>query len=117
MCQCGVLPLAIETGRYTNTPVDQRLYRLCNTSQIEDESHFVCQCILYKTMRTELYLHVSSIYPTNFIILTPNEQLKVHMSEQFIYLTIYFVEQAWRKRQSVMFNYPSYIYILFLLLF
>ena len=83
LCQlrCGVLPLAIETGRYANTPVDQRLCRLCNLNQIEDESHFVCQCTLYKRMRTELYLHISSIYPTNFILLTPNEQLKVLMSE------------------------------------
>ena len=106
LCQlrCGVLPLALETGRYTNTPVDQRLCRLCNLNQIEDESHFVCQCTLIKTMRTELYLHISSIYPTNFILLTPNEQPKVLMSEEFIYLTIDFVEQAWRKRQSVMFN-------------
>ena len=61
-------------------------------------------------MRTELYLHISSIYPTNFILLTPNEQLKVLKSEEFIHLTMDFVEQAWRKRQSVMFNYPSYIY-------
>ena len=51
-------------------------------------------------MRTELYLHISSVHPTNFILLTPNEQLEVLMSEEFIYLTIDFVEQAWRKRQS-----------------
>ena len=55
-------------------------------------------------MRTELYLHISSIYTTNFTLLTPNEQLKVLMSEQFIHLTIDFAEQAWRKRQCVMFN-------------
>ena len=70
LCQlrCDVLPLAIETGRYTNTPVDQRLRRLCNLNQIEDESHFLCQCTLYKTMRTELYLHISPFYPTNLIL-------------------------------------------------
>ena len=41
ICQlrCGVLPLAIETSRYTNTPVDQRLCHLCNVNHIEDESH------------------------------------------------------------------------------
>ena len=61
-------------------------------------------------MRTELYSHISSIYANNFTLLTPNEQLKVLMSEQFIHLPIDFVEQAWRKRQSVMFNLPSYIY-------
>ena len=90
LCQlrCGVLPLAIETGRYKNTPVDQRLCRLCNLNQIEDESHFLCQCTLYKTMRTTLYLHISSIYLTNFTLLTPNEQLKVFMAEQCFYLTI-----------------------------
>ena len=54
-------------------------------------------------MRTKLYLHISSIYPTKFILLTPNEQLNVLMSEEFIYLTTDFVEQALRKRQSVMF--------------
>ena len=105
-CQlrCGVLQLAIGTGRYTSTAVDQRLCRLCNSNQIEDESNFVCQCTLYKTIRTELYLHISSIYPTNFILLTPNERRKVLMSAEFIYLTIDFVEQALRKRQSVIFN-------------
>ena len=61
-------------------------------------------------MRTELYKHVSSIYPTNFSSSTPHEQLKVLMSEQFIYLPIDFVEQAWGKCQRVMFDQPSCIY-------
>ena len=55
-------------------------------------------------MRTGLYSHISSIYPTNFILITPNEQLKVLLSEELIYLTIDFVDQAWSKHQSVMFN-------------
>ena len=59
-CGVGLLPLAIETGRYTNTPVDQQLCRLCNLKQMEDESHFLCQCTLYKTMRTELYVYLSN---------------------------------------------------------
>ena len=45
---------------------------------------------------------ITSILRTIYVYY--NEQLKVLMSEEFIYLTIDFVEQAWRKRQSIMFN-------------
>ena len=45
LCQlrCGVIPLAIETGRYTNTPVDQRLCRLCNLNQMEVNAPYIKQ--------------------------------------------------------------------------
>ena len=30
----GILPLHIETGRYTNTPIDQRICKICDLSVI-----------------------------------------------------------------------------------
>ena len=55
LCQfrTGVLPLHIETGRYTGLPADQRLYSLCTTKEpdIEDEKHFLLNCDLYNDSR------------------------------------------------------------------
>ena len=47
----GILPLAIEIGRYNNTPKDQRLCKFCTKNVIEDELHFMTECDLYKTDR------------------------------------------------------------------
>ena len=44
----GILPLAIETGRYTNIPVNERYCFSCKHEQkVEDEYHFVYECALY----------------------------------------------------------------------
>ena len=48
----GTLPLALETGRYTQTPVNQRLCRSCNTNAIETELHFLFECDRYNDIRT-----------------------------------------------------------------
>ena len=37
----GILPLKIETGRYTQIPIEFRLCMLCNEDQIENECHFL----------------------------------------------------------------------------
>ena len=41
----GILPLAIETGRYRNVPLEERLCESCRI--IEDEKHFLLHCPLY----------------------------------------------------------------------
>ena len=40
----GTLPLAIETGRYTNTSVEHRLCKYCTLNVVEDEKHFILEC-------------------------------------------------------------------------
>ena len=50
----GTLPIAIETGRYVNKPVDERLCRYCNYNMynvIENEWHFVYHCPYYDILR------------------------------------------------------------------
>ena len=37
----SILPLKIETGRYTQIPIEFRLCMLCNEDQIENECHFL----------------------------------------------------------------------------
>ena len=39
----GILPLAVEIGRYTNVDLNNRKCFWCKDS-IEDEFHFICNC-------------------------------------------------------------------------
>ena len=50
----GILPIAIETGRFTNTPLNERNCFYC-VKENEDELHFVCQCKLYSHYREKLF--------------------------------------------------------------
>ena len=54
----GILPLAIETGRYRNVPADERLCEICYLNLVEDKIHFLSFCPRYQELRTELYQNV-----------------------------------------------------------
>ena len=51
----GILPIAIETGRYRSTPENERLCLICNTGTIEDESHFLFECTAYNCIRQQWF--------------------------------------------------------------
>jgi len=57
----GTNELRIETGRYPNTNRDRRLEPherrclLCMSGEIEDEKHFVLQCVLYEDLRKKMF--------------------------------------------------------------
>ena len=62
----GILPIALETGRYkrirdsvTKTfrslRVEERLCNMCDPSETEDEIHFLFICSLYDTFRTTFF--------------------------------------------------------------
>jgi hypothetical protein len=53
----GVLPLAVETGRYSRPqiPLNERLCKFCNASSVENENHFLMLCPLYSDIRYELF--------------------------------------------------------------
>ena len=50
----GILPLRIETGRYSNIPEADRICLLCNGNHVESELHFLFKCELYNLERTRL---------------------------------------------------------------
>ena len=52
--RCGVLPLEIETGRYSNVKYDERLCKLCNKGKVENEEHFLLECELYEDLRSNV---------------------------------------------------------------
>jgi hypothetical protein len=85
--RCGVLPLAIETGRYTRTPLEQRLCTLCNLHKVENEVHFLIECPLYADLRFNMiqkacivnkdFITMNDIDKFNFIMKCPEITLNV----------------------------------------
>ena len=68
-------PLAVETGRYSNTPRAQRLCPLCK-SDIEDEYHFLLICPAYDSVRTKFikqyFVHRPSVFKAINLLSTNN---------------------------------------------
>ncbi len=58
----GILPLNIETGRWHSTPVEERLCLVCKLGIVEDEFHFLCECICYSILLHCLFKSISSAY-------------------------------------------------------
>jgi len=52
----GTLPLHVETGRFRNIKLENRICSLCQLNEIEDEVHFLFKCPLYNEVR-ERWLH------------------------------------------------------------
>jgi hypothetical protein len=55
--RCGVAPLRIETGRYENKNVNERVCFICH-EQIEDEKHVLLDCPLNADLRESLFNEV-----------------------------------------------------------
>ena len=57
---CRVAPLNLEIGCVLIIPVNERLCNFC-PDQVEDESHVILICPLYRKIREELFIHASYI--------------------------------------------------------
>lgn len=77
--RCGVAPIRIETGRFENLEVAQRLCHFC--SEIEDEKHVILNCSAYRDLRNQLFTKASSVLP-NFIVLNDNEKISFLFTNQ-----------------------------------
>ena len=76
----GILPLHIETGRFNNIDRDERLCKICNNGEIEDELHFLFNCSTYEAER-EFWLDNALNYCPHLHYLELNDQLKFLFSE------------------------------------
>ncbi len=43
---CGILPLEIEAVRWQNKPVEERICKVCESGEIENEFHSIFSCTL-----------------------------------------------------------------------
>ena len=73
----GVHTLRIQTGKYENKgasiPVEKRLCLFSKRNCMEDEKHFLIDCIEYDSLRQKLYFRISE-KNANFISLTVHDR-------------------------------------------
>ena len=81
--RCGILPIRIETGRYTQVPPKLRLCLLCDGDHIENESHFFFECELYKDFIDFFFTQINYNYP-NFSSLNQVQMLKLCVKSDVI---------------------------------
>ena len=68
----GILPLNVEVGRYRSVPLEDRKCEFC-LNDIEDETHFLMECNLYRSERKKLFEYVTQM-SSHFENLTKDEK-------------------------------------------
>ena len=100
--RCGILQLHIETGRFNQVQLEERLCAVCNMNCIEDEFHFLCICPLYGEERQYLYNAVST-KEMEFNMLD-DEAKFIHLMHYHSKYVARYIKTAWDKRKQILFN-------------
>ena len=95
----SILPLQIEIGRYYRVPLEQRLCKLCNSNQIEDEFHLLCICNAYNNERIIYYREISRDN-INFNQLCPFDKFCFILNSNPITLSNY-LDNIWNIRKRL----------------
>ncbi len=99
--RCRILPLKIETGRYTQIPLQFRLGILCDSNLVEDENHFLFQCHFYHTLRDQFCQ--KDLYP-EFYVMNNNLKLKYLMSETLVKDTFEYIYCCYSKQRDFIYK-------------
>ena len=96
--RCGILPLRVETGRYSRLNYDQRICQVCNKGEVESEIHFMFQCPLYSQERLLLNVDANRL-DNNYKAMTDKEKLILLFNNKHILkATAGYIKQALAKR-------------------
>ena len=97
----GILPIHVETGRFRNKKLEERVCFICNNNEIENEVHFVCVCSVYLQFRENLFQKVVNVNDFNFM--SDEDKLIYLMNFHWKDLSVY-VEKAWDKRNNILYK-------------
>lgn len=98
----GILPLALETGRFTQTSEEDRLCGLCELGEVENEIHFVLYCPVYDDFRNVLFSDLYFEKPEMFWLSDDDKMKWLFNSNVFKLAT--FVSKAWKRRQTCLYK-------------
>ncbi len=104
-----ILPIRIETGRYSNLPEQQRLCLLCDSNQVENEWHLLFHCNLYDVERSQ-FEHSLNI---SFGDLTDNNKFTTVFQHPFMLGR--YLRQVIRKRRQKLYRWTLIVRNLLLL--
>ena len=79
--------LEIEKGRHHKIPAKSRLCKICNSTLVEDEKHFILQCPLYNLLRHDLFSEAAK-HINNYRNLTEEQQFKEIMSNKTLIIAL-----------------------------
>lgn len=101
--RCGVSPIMVETGRYTNTPLHERVCKLCHSGEIENEVHVLLVCDCYCKIRKELLSQAKNIC-NNFESMSAAEQFVVLFeNESLLYILAKTCSKMLKHRTNIMY--------------
>ena len=98
--RCAVLPLKIETGRFSGLAIEDRLCQVCDQHAVE--IHLLLHCNIYNDFR-EILIDKSVRRDTNFITMTDAEKLRSIMTYDERECAKYLVN-AMSRRKSLLYN-------------
>ena len=95
----GILPLFIETGRYTGVKIENRICSLCNQNKVENELHFLLTCTYYKNERSAFFRNLDR---SNFSY-SQADNFKILCSLYPRQLSKY-ISSIWNKRKEAIYR-------------
>jgi hypothetical protein len=98
--RCSILPLRLETGRFVGEPEYQRICKMCDSGQVENELHFLLECQFYNELRNQL---LSGLNAT-VLNLNNSEKLKLLLSEYPIKTARYLVQSLAKRKNHLYLN-------------
>ena len=99
----GILPIRVETGRFRQEKLVERICCVCNSGQIEDEFHFIMKFNTYKEEREQLFKFMNQNI-TNFIQETPEIQFIIVMKFSGRQVAK-FIKKAFNKRKELLYTH------------
>ena len=100
----GILPLAIETGRFLDVPLEYRTCQICEDNLLEDEYHFLLYCEGLKDTRSEFFTGYNWLEdledPTDKIAL-----IKLWVNSHNLRKSAKFIEEMMEERKSLMYDW------------
>ena len=100
--RAGILPLAIEVGRFSAVPEENRICNVCDLKDVENEFHFMFYCTLYDDLRVPLFDVMQKRKPELFW--EDDGQKLEWLFNYEVFKTAHFVSKAWSRRQSQLFK-------------
>ena len=100
----GILPLRIETGRFSRIELEHRTCQLCDLNVIESEEHFLFSCPFYNEFRNQFYDMISNIDQNFNLNLYNEEKFKIIMNKTCVKATSKFISKCFFKRKDFLFK-------------
>ena len=97
----GILPLAVETGRYYRIPFDKRSCQICKENLIEDEIHFVCKCTSYVPIREKFFPKFREYFNINEMDIY--DQFCNILKVSNVKLLAEYINELWNTRKSIVY--------------